>query len=48
MPTIQVSKTTFDALTALREETPTSSNRRYEPYNAVIERLLPEPKCDTV
>lgn len=39
MPTIQVSGAVFDALGKLRKETP-DKERRFESYNAVIERLL--------
>lgn len=41
MPTIQVSDAVFDALGKLRKETP-DKERRFEPYNAVVERLLKE------
>jgi hypothetical protein len=41
MPTIQVKPNTFNALKALRKETP-DKERKFEPYNAVIERLLPK------
>jgi len=39
MPTIQVSDRVFGALSKLRKETP-DKERRFEPYNAVVEKLL--------
>ena len=41
MPTMQVSDKVFAAFKKLRRETP-DKERKFEPYNAVAERLLIE------
>jgi len=41
MPTIQVSDDIFGVLKGLRKETP-DKERKFEPYNSVLERLLVE------